>query len=133
MAGDSKPSRYVKFHGSWRRRATRTLVKGDSSTKESIAENKVVPITSKNFINVEEDDMLSSYSPLTQSQPSANCIPLGRSRSAELQLYTFESLAKKYDVEIQELKEELGRLKSETKKNHEQTMKMLSEIYKSVV
>ncbi|KAF7844431.1 uncharacterized protein G2W53_001336 [Senna tora] len=57
MAGDSKPSRYVKFHGRWKRRATRTL----------------------------------------------------------------------------ELKEELGHLKSETKKNHDETMKMLLEIYKSVV
>ncbi|KAF7822125.1 uncharacterized protein G2W53_027580 [Senna tora] len=67
MVGDSKRRRFIKFHGRWRRCATRTLAIRDSSTEESKADPKNVHINLKNTKSVEEADMVFSYSPLTQS------------------------------------------------------------------
>ncbi|KAF7825679.1 uncharacterized protein G2W53_016843 [Senna tora] len=133
MVGDSKRRRFIKFHGRWRRCATRTLAIRDSSTEESKADPKNVHINLKNTKSVEEADMVFSYSPLTQSQTYTNEEVVDSKSSVDFKINSIESLAKKHDLEIQEIKEDIGRLRTATQNHHEEVMKMLTETLKRTV
>ncbi|KAF7812367.1 protein ANTI-SILENCING 1 isoform X1 [Senna tora] len=79
---------------------------------------------------LEEDEDLSAYSPIFESLPSTHGSPIKGDSLIEAKLNTLESSTNKIDGDIQELKEDFEHFKKTTKKQHKETMSMLSKSIK---
>ncbi|KAF7821355.1 uncharacterized protein G2W53_026810 [Senna tora] len=104
----------------------------DSSSEHSKAFNCDASIPLKNATSLEEDEDLSAYSPIFQSLSSTHGSSIKGDSLIEAKLYTLESFANKIDYNIQEPKEDFEHFKKTTKKQHKETMSMLSKIYKTL-
>ncbi|KAF7821382.1 uncharacterized protein G2W53_026837 [Senna tora] len=107
--------------------AKRTPINVDSSSEHSKAFNHDASIPLKKATALKEDEDLTAYSPIFESLPSTNVSSIKGDSLIEL-----ESSANKTDGDIQEPKEDFEHFKKTTKKQHKETMSMLSMIYKSL-
>ncbi|KAF7812387.1 uncharacterized protein G2W53_033363 [Senna tora] len=112
--------------------AKRAPINVYSSSEHSKAFNRDASIPLKNATSLEEDEDLSAYSPIFESLPSTHGSPIKGDSLIDAKLYTLESFANKIHGDIQEPKEDFEHFKKTTKKQHKETMSMLSKIYKSL-
>ncbi|KAF7839545.1 uncharacterized protein G2W53_008027 [Senna tora] len=94
MGDCSIPGQFIKFHGRWRRCATKSKVKRDLSTQESMAEVKHVPSSSKNCQSEDGNEIMSTYTPLSETLSDTNGGARDGRDIEDLKLYTIESLVK---------------------------------------
>ncbi|KAF7807330.1 uncharacterized protein G2W53_039491 [Senna tora] len=117
---------YYKRRG---RLANKTIINIESSVADSKEITEYVSGQGKKSTKYEEDEKISSYSPLSDSQPSTNGPIIGEDEMILQKLYKLDRVAIETGVEIKELQIKFEDFMKKTKKHHQDIMIMLSKIY----
>ncbi|KAF7826547.1 uncharacterized protein G2W53_017711 [Senna tora] len=117
---------YYKRRG---RLANKTIINIESSVADLKEITEYVSGQGKKSTKYDEDEKISSYSPLSDSHPSTNEPIIGEDEMILQKLYKLERVAIETDVEIKELQIKFEDFMKKTKKHHQDIIIILSKIY----